>query len=138
MYSSSPTALHPRIPAGTVWPSAHKLDAAAILARRPVASLQELMALKSKVRRLAPHWTLPSTALECQSPHIANATFYGQGWEVDELNNHFAHQRRSADTNGWRVNSYWYKIMQRVMGELDDAARHIVPSSGDLAFLDVG
>ncbi|KAH9846210.1 hypothetical protein C2E23DRAFT_853997 [Lenzites betulinus] len=108
MYSSSPTALHPRIPAGTVWPSAHKLDAAAILARRPVASLQELMALKSK------------------------------GWEVDELNNHFAHQRRSADSSRQQVNSYWYKTMQRVMGELDDAARHVVPSSGDLAFLDVG
>lgn len=56
---------------------------------------------------------------------------------MDGLNDHFKHQRSSADRNVEGNNKYWYKTMKRVMGEIDGAAR-VVPVFGNIEFLDVG
>ncbi|KAI0819604.1 hypothetical protein BC628DRAFT_1475255 [Trametes gibbosa] len=91
--SSLPT--HAR---SSIWPQEdpeHKLCATAILARRLVDSLRELVALRQR------------------------------GWEADGLDGHFETQRRTADGNQYSQNRYWYKTMKKVMGELDGAARAV-------------
>ncbi|KAI0353446.1 hypothetical protein OH77DRAFT_1427518 [Trametes cingulata] len=79
-------------------PGLHKLGALAILERRHVEELEELLELRKK------------------------------GWQDDRLNDHFTSLREVADKQNPRVNWYWYKQMKALMGELDDAAHFIPTS----------
>ncbi|KAI0365199.1 hypothetical protein BV20DRAFT_973507 [Pilatotrama ljubarskyi] len=73
-------------------PGSQKLGALAVLARKDVQELAELVELRKR------------------------------GWEDDRLNSHFASLREVADIQNARVNWYWYKRMKGLMGELDEAA----------------
>ncbi|KAI0644345.1 hypothetical protein C8Q79DRAFT_914120 [Trametes meyenii] len=85
----------------------HKLGAAAILERKQIAVLGRLAELRQK------------------------------GWDNNELDSHFATQRRVADSGSSDNEQYWYQTMQSVLNELDRSS-HFIPHSETFEFLDVG
>ncbi|KAI0699636.1 hypothetical protein C8T65DRAFT_613505 [Cerioporus squamosus] len=86
-----------------------RLGAAAILARRDVPELQELVALRSK------------------------------GWEDDNLDGYFKTLRKIADSPTKQAEHTWFEKMRNIMAELDNAANFVHPNpSTKVRFLDVG
>ncbi|KAJ3744059.1 hypothetical protein DFH05DRAFT_1493630 [Lentinula detonsa] len=59
------------------------------------------------------------------------------GWNADELDIHYAKQRRVADSPNFQTEHAWFQKMKTIFRELDTHAG-IVPSSGRFTFLDLG
>ncbi len=106
-----------------------RLGAVAILGRRSVPELQELVALRSKVRS---KWQVSSNTY-----YLHGLNVLWQGWDDDHLDYYFKTLRKISDSPSKQAKQTWFKNMRNIMAELNSAA-NFVRSSTNMRFLDVG